>query len=88
MDVALFEFVEQALQLAVVFAEARFGVFRQAFVVKQGGNAVARFFEVRFGFACAAGGDGFLVCFSFGGFFRGCRGRAGRGFAPAFRGHG
>ena len=44
MDVALFEFVEQALELAVVFAEACFGVIRQAFVVKQGGNAVARFF--------------------------------------------
>ena len=44
VDVALFEFVEQALELAVVFAEARFGVIRQAFVVKQGGNAVARFF--------------------------------------------
>ena len=43
MDVALFEFVEQALELAVVFAEARFGVIRQALVVEQGGDAVARF---------------------------------------------
>ena len=72
VNVALFEFVEQALQLAVVFAEARLGLVGQAFVVKQGDDAVARFFQVRFGFARTARGDGFLVRFSFGGFFRGC----------------
>ena len=69
---ALFEFVEQPLQLAVVFAEACFGFFGQAFVVEQGGDAVARFFQVRFGFARFARGDSFLVRFSFGCFFRGC----------------
>ena len=63
------EFPIQLLTTRKVYEYAGGAMTRRSKTVEQGGDAVARFFEVRFGFARAACGGGFLVRFSFGGFF-------------------